>query len=116
MKELFNKVKNKVSGICKKVAAFAAPALVVMNTMAMADPQVDNIWTVVGSIIGVITTIAMVVGIILLAIGLFQFAMAQRSEDVERKHNAVNVITAALICICFKPLFSGIFTLFGITF
>lgn len=117
MKELFTKVKNKVCSVGKKVAVVAAPAMVAMNTMALAAPNTNiDIWAVVSSILGVISTIALILGIILLAVGLVQFAMAQKSEDVEGKSRAINTITASLILIGFKALFSVIFTTMGITF
>lgn len=115
MKTFIEKFKNLKNS---KVAKTVVPAsMVLMNTLAMAAPNTNiDIWAVVSSILGVITTIALIAGIILLAVGLFQFAMAQKSEDVEGKSRAIHTITASLILIGFKALFSVIFTTMGITF
>lgn len=111
-------MRNIIKSTFKKVAMGVIPAMLLMNMMVFATGGVNtnvDLMQVVGSILGVLTTIAVVVGIILLAVGLIQFAMAQKSEDVEGKSRAINVIIAALILICFKPLFGGIFSMLGIT-
>lgn len=60
------------------------------------------------NILGVITTIAMYVGILLLAWGAFQLFMAFKNEDADSKQRAFLVIIAGIALTALKTIITAI--------
>lgn len=118
-----SKVKAAVAnGFDKtKVASAAATTAVmvgmsqVMPVFCALNPDGIDIETIIGSILGIILTIAMYVGVVLLTYAIFQLVMSFKNDDAEGKSRATQLLVVSAVLIGLKKLMSVLLSKIGIT-
>lgn len=96
--KLFRNLRNSV------LAMSAAPASIVPTSFA-ATVDEHNL---VSQILGIVTKIAMYIGIILLAWSIVMLVLAFKNEDADSKSRAIMLIVVSVVLIAIRPLFDTI--------
>lgn len=118
-----SKVKAAVvNGFDKtKVASAAATTAVmvgmsqVMPVFCALNPDGIDIESIIGSILGIILTIAMYVGVVLLTYSIFQLVMSFKNDDAEGKSRATQLLVVSAVLMGLKKIMSVLLSKIGIT-
>ena len=96
--KLFRNLRNSA------LAMSAATASIVPTSFA-ATVDEHNL---VSQILGIVTKIAMYIGIILLAWSIVMLVLAFKNEDADSKSRAIMLIVVSVVLIAIRPLFDTI--------
>ena len=83
--------------------------------MCAINPDGISIEEIMGSVLGIIFTVAMYIGIILAVWGLFQLVMSLKNDDAEAKSRATQLMVVGIVLIGLKGLASVLLSKIGIT-
>lgn len=116
-----NVVSAMTSGISKKkltkascTAAAMSAMMTVAPVMCAINPDGISIEEIMGSVLGIIFTVAMYIGIILAIWGLFQLVMSLKNDDAEAKSRATQLMVVGIVLIGLKGLASVLLGKIGI--
>lgn len=99
-------------------ATFIAAAMSAMMTVApvaMINPDGVNIEEIMGSVLGIIFTIAMWVGVVMSVFGLFSLVLAFKNDDADAKSRATQTFIVGASLIGLKTLAGVLLTKIGVT-
>lgn len=112
-------VTNGIDKVQLTKASCAAAAMSAMMTVAPVmcaiNPDGISIEEIMGSVLGIIFTVAMYIGIILAVWGLFQLVMSLKNDDAEAKSRATQLMVVGIVLIGLKGLASVLLSKIGIT-
>ena len=108
-----NKVKNNVIGIFKSTPASVkrisfATALVAGEAIANFAMCAADLNQIMGSILGVLATVFLYVGILLLCWGIGQLVLAFKNEDADSKSRAIMLIVASVFLIGIRTFLTAV--------
>lgn len=106
--------KTKVASVAATTAVMVGMSQV-MPVFCALNPDGIDIETIIGSILGIILTIAMYVGIVLLTYAVFQLVMSFKNDDAEGKSRATQLLVVSAVLIGLKKLMSVLLSKIGIT-
>ena len=89
--------------------------MTVAPVMCAINPDGISIEEIMGSVLGIIFTVAMYIGIILAVWGLFQLVMSLKNDDAEAKSRATQLMVVGIVLIGLKGLASVLLSKIGIT-
>ena len=131
MKEFFKKAKavcvekiEKIKEKCGKVNTKVATITSGITAMVMASPLAvfaedltpDSVTinssvdagNAISNLIGLIITLVRYIGIVFVAIGVYQFAMSMKDQDANEKSRSIQMLIAGCAMIGLKSLLKGI--------
>lgn len=106
--------KTKVASVAATTAVMVGMSQV-MPVFCALNPEGIDIETIIGSILGIILTIAMYVGVVLLTYAVFQLVMSFKNDDAEGKSRATQLLVVSAVLIGLKKLMSVLLSKIGIT-
>ena len=106
--------KTKVASVAATTAVMVGMSQV-MPVFCALNPDGSDIETIIGSILGIILTIAMYVGVVLLTYAVFQLVMSFKNDDAEGKSRATQLLVVSAVLIGLKKLMSVLLSKIGIT-
>lgn len=106
--------KTKVASVAATTAVMVGMSQV-MPVFCALNPDGIDIETIIGSILGIILTIAMYVGVVLLTYAVFQLVMSFKNDDAEGKSRATQLLVVSAVLIGLKKLMSVLLSKIGIT-
>ena len=106
--------KTKVASVAATTAVMVGMSQV-MPVFCALNPDGIDIETIIGSILGIILTIAMYVGVVLLTYADFQLVMSFKNDDAEGKSRATQLLVVSAVLIGLKKLMSVLLSKIGIT-
>lgn len=95
-----------------KLFALGTVGATALSTMAVYAVDTKSI---IGRVVGLITSIAMYIGIVLLAWGIVQLVLAFKNEDADSKSRAIMLIVVSVALIGLKPILTAILNGTGVT-
>lgn len=99
-------VVNSPNWLKKTAFILSVTAAEVMTTgIGMCDVNLEE---VMGKILGVLTTVFLYVGILLMAWGIGQLVLAFKNEDADSKSRAIMLIVASVFLIAIKPFLEAV--------
>ena len=105
--------KTKVASVAATTAVMVGMSQV-MPVFCALNPEGIDIETIIGSILGIILTIAMYVGVVLLTYAVFQLVMSFKNDDAEGKSRATQLLVVSAVLIGLKKLMSVLLSKIGI--
>ena len=106
--------KTKVASVAATTAVMVGMSQV-MPVFCALNPDGIDIETIIGSILGIILTIAMYVGVVLLTYAVFQLVRSFKNDDAEGKSRATQLLVVSAVLIGLKKLMSVLLSKIGIT-
>ena len=106
--------KTKVASVAATTAVMVGMSQV-MPVFCALNPDGIDIETIIGSILGIILTIAMYVGVVLLTYAVFQLVMSFKNDDAEGQSRATQLLGVSAVLIGLKKLMSVLLSKIGIT-
>lgn len=105
--------RNRNTLFASFVAAVLAGAAQVMPVLCLnTNVSPDSIIT---SVVGVISTIAIYVGVVLLFWGIFQLILSFKNDDAEAKSRATTLLVVAISLIGIKTIAGPVLSAIGLT-
>ena len=99
-------VVNSPNWLKKTAFILSVTAAEVMTTgIGMCDVDLKQ---VMGKILGVLTTVFLYVGILLMAWGIGQLVLAFKNEDADSKSRSIMLIVASVFLIAIKPFLEAV--------
>ena len=96
--------ENKKKGqAIKHVLIVVGITLLMLTTVAFADP----VQGILADVINVIIRIATAIGVVLIAFGIFQIIIALKNEDADAKIRATQSLVVAAILVGIGPIVNG---------
>ena len=106
--------KTKVASVAATTAVMVGMSQV-MPVFCALNPDGIDIETIIGSILGIILTIARYVGVVLRTYAVFQLVMSFKNDDAEGKSRATQLLVVSAVLIGLKKLMSVLLSKIGIT-
>ena len=96
-------------------AAAMSAMMTIAPVMCAINPDGISIEEIMGTVLGIIFTVAMYIGIILAVWGLFQLVMSLKNDDAEAKSRATQLMVVGIVLIGLKGLAGVLLSKIGIT-
>lgn len=96
-------------------AAAMSAMMTIAPVMCAINPDGISIEEIMGTVLGIIFTVAMYIGIILAMWGLFQLVMSLKNDDAEAKSRATQLMVVGIVLIGLKGLAGVLLSKIGIT-
>lgn len=96
-------------------AAAMSAMMTIAPVMCAINPDGISIEEIMGTVLGIIFTVAVYIGIILAVWGLFQLVMSLKNDDAEAKSRATQLMVVGIVLIGLKGLAGVLLSKIGIT-
>lgn len=106
---------DKVQLTKASCAAAAMSAMMTVAPVAMITPDGVDIEKIMGSVLGIIFTIAMWVGVVMAVFGLFSLVLSFKNDDADAKSRATQTFIVGASLIGLKMLAGVLLTNIGVT-
>lgn len=101
-------IGTAISAIAGRLISFTAYAGSIQVNPEVISKSGTGLQDIIGQFLGVISTVALVIGIILGAWGVFELVMSSLRDDPDSKSKGAKVVAIAAILVCLKFILPGI--------